>query len=317
MQEQDIDLRECIKIVIKRRRLALSVFLILVITTAVIGFLTPKIYEVSMMVEFKRAGKLDKIAKSRLMENLQAKIEKGFFDNRIKQELKLNPQTTFTFQTFYPRNSELMKIKMTEERGKIETALQILNQLFIELSKAEDEIIELKMQELNYQYATVSNDVETKNGVLVLLQEKLRILEARKDELNNEIKDIKGGIEGSGDTRGQSDPSKSPLSAEIIQLHMNYSNQLSSQLHDIHTKILDVMVQINEVCNEIKDLGIQKEELGRLKERYEGISMVHEPSASSVPIKPKIRQNIAIAGLAGVIFGIFLAIFVEYWQKPK
>ena len=35
------------------------------------------------------------------------------------------------------------------------------------------------------------------------------------------------------------------------------------------------------------------------------------------PIRPKKKQNVFISGIVGLMAGIFLAFFMEYWQFPK
>ncbi len=43
-------------------------------------------------------------------------------------------------------------------------------------------------------------------------------------------------------------------------------------------------------------------------------SLAHEPKA---PIKPNRKLNILIAGVLGLFVGIFVAFFLEFWQKGK
>ncbi|MBA7583372.1 hypothetical protein ES708_25314 [subsurface metagenome] len=43
-------------------------------------------------------------------------------------------------------------------------------------------------------------------------------------------------------------------------------------------------------------------------------SLAHEPNA---PIKPNRKLNILIAGVLGLFVGIFVAFFLEFWQKGK
>ena len=43
-------------------------------------------------------------------------------------------------------------------------------------------------------------------------------------------------------------------------------------------------------------------------------SLAYEPTA---PIKPNRKLNILIAGVLGLFVGIFVAFFLEFWQKGK
>ena len=48
--EDEINLRDYINTILKRKKLILSVFFVAVVTTAVVSFLMPKVYEVSMLI---------------------------------------------------------------------------------------------------------------------------------------------------------------------------------------------------------------------------------------------------------------------------
>ncbi len=45
--------------------------------------------------------------------------------------------------------------------------------------------------------------------------------------------------------------------------------------------------------------------------------MVAQPYISSKPVKPKIRQNVMIAGVMGLLASIMLVFFMEFLEKNK
>ncbi len=66
IQEDEIDLREYINVIIKRKKLILNIFIIAVIATAIVSLLMPKIYEITSIVQLGNVNEL-------LIKNEEAK----------------------------------------------------------------------------------------------------------------------------------------------------------------------------------------------------------------------------------------------------
>jgi capsular polysaccharide biosynthesis protein len=81
----------------------------------------------------------------------------------------------------------------------------------------------------------------------------------------------------------------------------------------------------------IKDVGLtpiyMQEGAIRLREkvndldnelaRLEGFLVVTEPGVPKVPVKPRIAVNVAVAVIASLILGVFLAFFVEWLERSR
>lgn len=48
-----------------------------------------------------------------------------------------------------------------------------------------------------------------------------------------------------------------------------------------------------------------------------GFKIISPPAEEPNVVKPKIKQNIAIAGILGLMLGVFLAFLMEFWQKSN
>ncbi len=72
-----------------------------------------------------------------------------------------------------------------------------------------------------------------------------------------------------------------------------------------------------ELNKRISDIKIEKLQVEQTLKRLKGIEMVAQPYISSKPVKPKVKQNIVIAGLVSLFAGIFLAFFMEFLEKNK
>ena len=114
------------------------------------------------------------------------------------------------------------------------------------------------------------------------------------------------------------------LLAEEIQLQENidiYSKRVSNLKKDLTEKKLILARLDKEYCEKEKlynNIFQQAEEL-RLSSAEESdllkiTSLAYEPK---YPIKPNKKLNILIAGVLGLFIGIFVAYFMEFWQKGK
>lgn len=48
-----------------------------------------------------------------------------------------------------------------------------------------------------------------------------------------------------------------------------------------------------------------------------GVEIVKQPYISNKAVKPKIKMNIALAGITSLFAGIFLAFFIEYVERIR
>jgi len=114
------------------------------------------------------------------------------------------------------------------------------------------------------------------------------------------------------------------LIAEENQLKKNI-NDFNASLDGLKKELTEkklILSQLNREYSAKEKLYInlckQVEEI-RLTETVEAdllkiSSLAYEPKA---PIEPNKKLNIAIAGVLGLFIGIFVAFFMEFWQKGK
>ena len=67
----------------------------------------------------------------------------------------------------------------------------------------------------------------------------------------------------------------------------------------------------NIFCKQAEELQLTE---GTKTDLLKITSLAHEPRT---PIKPNKKLNIFIAGVLGLFVGVFVAFFLEFWQKGK
>jgi uncharacterized protein involved in exopolysaccharide biosynthesis len=324
---REIDPRECIDVIIRRKRLIFTMFLISIIIVAILSLITPRVYEISMIIEPGTIG-TNNSGEAIFVDspaNIKAMIEAGTFDLNVNNALKLNSQRTGTkLRIFQPKDSKFLKFSINEPDSKKDTGLRILSQFLNELTIFYKGVIENTKSGIDKKIAVISNEIKNKNDSIELSKESLKIVEAREKELIDELKTTKNNTEqllikrnALIENKVQADGLSSLLYSNTIQQNISYFNELNNQLASNRIKKESVVNDIKFLQTNIDDLDIEIEKLKATRENVRSISLVQEPRVSPEPTGPKRRQNVMVAGILGLIVGTFLAFFMEFLEKSR
>ncbi len=279
MEEQEIDLRDHIKVILKRKKVILAVFFVTVITTAIVSFLMPKVYEVTSTVQIgsvddllMRKGQIGNIdgllmgkeeAKEILLsQNLLAPIIKGAnFDIELEQLKEIKIEDI--------KNTNFLKIKV--QCSDPEMAVKI-----------------------NKAIANVF--ISRGQGIY---QKRLFLINERLKELETEIKDTEGNIRRTQNL--------------ITELHG--PTAISQQ--DISLTMILLQNTLPNYESHVYILKNRRNELKISLSTAEDFKIVETPIKPKYPIKPKKRQNIALSGILGLMLAIFIAFSQEFWSKSS
>ncbi|MBA3071220.1 MAG: hypothetical protein FP829_03515 [Nitrospirae bacterium] len=72
-----------------------------------------------------------------------------------------------------------------------------------------------------------------------------------------------------------------------------------------------------EIKKRAYDMEIEKFSIEQALNRPKGVEMIEKPSIQKNPVKPKIKKNMALAGITSLFAGIFLAFFAEYVERIR
>jgi capsular polysaccharide biosynthesis protein len=323
--EQEIDLHDYVLVLLKRKKLILSVFFISVCVTAAICFFSPKIYEISMIVEpgtlgVSESGKFTLIDSA---ENMKAMIAAGAFESKVIGALKLNSGEE-KIALEQPQGSNFIKLGIKKKQSETELGKRILRQYFDELNNFYQKVIDAKQDSVDKQIAITNNTIKNQNNLIKLNETSLKITEEREKGLLSELQVIQANTDQLMAKRGSlldknngADPISSLLVSSVIQQDISYFNNLNNQLVNIKTMKENIGSTIKTVQNTINDLEIEIEKLKSVKNGICNIGLVQEPRVSLRAIGPKRKQNIILAGIMSLMIGTFLAFVAERWERTK
>jgi len=113
--EEEIDLMDYVKVILKRKWLILEVFVAAAIIAGVFSFISPKVYKIDTTLEI---GKID----NELLEQpaqLIEKIKGDVYQSFIQEKLNLSEEKYPQIKAENPKDTNLIKIEIESERPEL------------------------------------------------------------------------------------------------------------------------------------------------------------------------------------------------------
>jgi len=292
--EFEIDLKDYLQVIRKRKNGILIIFLVVVITTAIISFTMPKTYLASAFIKI---GKI-KEQKLETLSDLKTVFEQESVLKELAKKINLPPgekidKKLLNFEQ--AKEGELIKVsgkgKTPEEALKLtEKALEIIidrHEKFFEKAK---KVLDFEIETIKKQKEKTRKDIEQ-------LEEEIKRLEG---EIANYEKEVK--LRSNAYSEGQ---------GLIAQSYIYLLAQAKNQKEEKEKQILNLKQEINNL-----DLTLQEKE-------YENVYLIRNTTIEipailpEEPIAPNKKINLTISAILGVFLGIFWAFGREYFEKEK
>ena len=269
MQEEEIDLREYINVLLKRKGVVILIFLIAVITAALVSYfaLSP-VYQASTVFS---VAKIDGRAVVNITEALEI----------MKSNVVLD--------------------EVIDRMDLEETAKQLSSRVTTENLKGTNFI---KISVLADSPETAKNLVETITKVFVEqnqdeYQEKVKLVEDRLKIIEEQIAEFEKNIQ-------EIEKSKRKIAT---------TEELSEGERQFQTSLLlSSSVTERSLYNNLTN---QANSLKESLKSCEDFKIINYAQLPAEPTKPNKKLNILIAGVLGLFVGVFVAFFLEFWQKGK
>lgn len=318
--DHEIDLRECVKIAVKQKKVVLGVFFVSVFSVAARVFLLPRVYEVSMFIEPPVNAITDVgVQNFDSVANIKALIESGVHDVGIIEELHLQ-EKELHFDVTQPKDTRLIKISLKRSTDGVDAGKKILAKLLEKLALGYKTIIEDKRSRIDNQIRTIRGLINKEEGEIKLNATQLEVLADRERQLVVEINEAKSNSaklfekQDAAFVRSDSKNDATVLFYTAVQQNMNHVSQLKSDLADAKNKSKDLADAMGSLRNDMDANRIEIENQNLLKNDVQNLLMLREPHVSPRPVGPKRKESILIAGAVGLIVGVLSALFIERWK---
>jgi capsular polysaccharide biosynthesis protein len=269
IQEEEIDLREYINVLLKRKGIIIFIFLIAVITAALVSyFVLSSVYQSSTVFSVAKIDGQAIINITEALEIMKSNVVLDEVINRISLE-ETAKQLSSQITTENPEGTNFIKISaVADSPKKAKSLVENIVEVFIEQNQSE------------YQEK------------VKLVEDRLKIIEEQIAEFEKRIQEIETAMKKIAASRDLSEAERYFQTGLLLNSSSNERNLYSNLINQINT--------LQERLNNCEDFKI--------------INYAQLPAA---PIKPNIKLNILIAGVLGLFVAVFVAFFLEFWQKGK
>jgi len=278
IQEEEIDLREYINVLLKRKGIIVLIFLIAVITAAIVSYfvLTP-IYQSSVSFQV----------------NIELIKQSYYYPASATSPYISDILILLTSDSILKEAAERTSLSydFTKVKEKVE-ATNIKDTNIITLT-VEDKNPKLAQDLANFIVGVfISKNQSTYDDKRKIAEEDLKIYEEQLDEVEKNIIEIEKTRVKIAQSKGISDAEKhfqTSLLLNSLVTERNNHNFLISKISSIKFDLMN----------------------------YQGYRVIDRALEATSPIRPRKSLNILIAGVLGLFVGIFAAFFLEFWQKGK
>ena len=266
---------------------------------------------------------------------------------KIKMESR-DPEKAATIVNKVGEN--FITVATAKEKERITKTSQYINsQMEIEKAKYDEYLLEQKEVLSKPRGATeVGLELNAKLGQITSFKTQLNELEVKKESLQEAIAML-GNVGTTNITRVKPDSTNKNDSSYLNSMNIvsgDSGRLLKTELAEVQGMLVSVEEKIEEMQANIEDLQIEyqdknhKEAIVNQKvdiaqktyesfvKKYEelrvtesskigdsSITLISRAHASSRPVGPNKKLNVAISLVLGLMVGVFLAFFIEYWQE--
>ena len=269
MQEEEIDLREYINVLLKRKGIIILIFLIAMITAALVSYfaLSP-VYQASTVFSIAKIDGRAVINITEALEIIKSNVVLDEIISRMGLE-ETAKQLSSQITTESLKGTNFIKISVdADSPEKAKNLVENIEEIFIEQNQS------------GYQER------------VKLVEDRLTILEEQIAEFEKNIQEI------------EKTKKKIAVTEELSEGERQFQTSL----------LLSSSVSERSLYNNLTNQANSLKASLKSCEDFKSINYAQLPAG---PIKPNKKLNILIAGVLGLFVGIFVAFFLEFWQKGK
>jgi capsular polysaccharide biosynthesis protein len=278
------------------------------------------------------------------------KNKKLYFDEVKKAKISVEDRLKHAEQDFFEIEEKVIKFSETinvelVELIEDEVMYKIENILSYEVMHKIENILGYKLRLVDIQLS-LEKEKARKEQIITAINEQEKILKLNKSIVDNQffqqlisnITDDNLEIANLTYVSEEINPIYYNLAQQLISTNISINsliveeNQLTQNIVDFNASLEELKKELTEkklILSQLNreysakeklynNLYKQAEEIWLTETTEEDLlkisSLAYEPRA---PIKPNKKLNILIAGVLGLFVGIFVAFFLEFWQKGK
>ena len=316
----DLDLARYIKVIVKRKKTFIVVFLLIFALGYRGTLLTPKIFRVSMMLQPPVIGpSLTGADDLEPAEKLKGLIINNAFNDDLSRRSNLDFSQVPGFQVNIPDKTNILEVSINLDSKKKELGVVLLRNLSDVISgsyakRIEDEHADITSQIKFNERAIVNAKEKAKN-----LEEQIKEVTARKEKLREEIKFVntntaqilekrEGILKGNEATESAS----TLLLANYLQNNSSYLNQVNNQFSELYIRRVNLDLDLKTTISQINDSQMVIDKLNIKNDFISNLKIISQPRVSSDPVNSSKNKALVLSIFKGLFFGVIVVFLQEF-----
>lgn len=292
----EIDLRDYVNVLLKRKWGILAIFLIAAVVAAIISLILPQTFEATALVEI---GQI----KEQKLENLESINAVLFRETTLKE---LTSELDFLSQI--PLDSVAKKFSLEEVKNSNFIKIKgrgATPEIAAKMAEAVAEILVSRHQKLfSEAEKTTGIEIETINKAQEQVTKNIAETEKNISRLKEDIKRYEQEINKRTNVNSEGQ-------GRIAESYINLLATIKNQEESKEAQILDLEQQLNSLNQSLQQKEYEK------TYQTKPTSLEAPAFPPETRISPKRKQNVMIAGVLGLFIGILWAFGAEYFSKNK
>lgn len=308
MVQENTELIDYLGVIWKWKLLIILIAVVCAITSGVVSFVLPKIYQSSATLEVGRIPGYSGASREHIepiedIESVSEVLESDEMLSKIREKFNL-PATLGGIRAkldvepilgkYIGSKLQARLIKITFEGRDPQLTVDVLNTLSDFLIKQHLQEYQASIESLDEEINNSQDEISLQNDYQKVVGEQIKVAERAIAETKKELSQL-------------SLRNISPL--EVLFLRSTLRDQ-EELIADFHELINDAQLFIHQLKNKVVYLN-------NIRAVSENTELRDKPIKPDGPVRPRKKLNAIIGGVVGLVAAIILAFFFEYLQTVR
>jgi len=308
MRQENTELIDYLGVIWKWKLLIILIAVVCAITSGVVSFVLPKIYQSSAILEVGRVPRYRGASREQIepiedIESVSEVLESDEMLSNIKEKFDL--QATLggirarldvepILGKYIGSKLQARLIKITFEGRDPQLTVDVLNTFSDSLMEQHLKEYQASIESLDEEINNSQEEITLQNDYQKVVREQIQVADKAIAETRKELSEL-------------SLKNISPL--EVLFLRSTLRDQ-EERIADFHRELKDVELSMQH----LKDKIVYLEHMRAVSENTK---VRNKPIKPDGPVRPKKKLNAIIGGVIGLVAAIILAFFFEYLQTVR
>lgn len=308
MVQENTELIDYLGVIWKWKLLIILIAVVCAITSGVVSFVLPKIYQSSAILEVGRVPRYRGASREQIepiedIESVSEVLESDEMLSNIKEKFDL--QATLggirarldvepILGKYIGSKLQARLIKITFEDQDPQLTVDVLNTFSDSLMEQHLKEYQASMESLDEEINNSQDEINLQNDYQKVVREQIKVAERAIVETKRELSQL-------------SLKNISPLEVLFLRSTLRDQEEIIATFHE---EINDVQLSIQHSKNKVAYLN-------NMRAVSENTKVRNKPIKPDAPVRPRKKLNAIIGGVVGLVAAIILAFFFEYLQTVR